>query len=943
MRSVLMLLGIVLAFLAQAYFARRANVNDAIILYAVAGVMLAGAIGPAAWPGGFGEGQPDTPAPVAPRDRWRGGVALALSALLATAASFQMAANWARSFDDSVILLCLSAVLAAYGFSRREGWRFAERLHEAAHRLRSSWWEVALVAAIVAWGAFMRLWQLGYFPPAGGVGIVDEPQMGKIVMDIYAGQRPWQFPTLVYPAYALFKLLGPSLEALRLSPILSGIATLVPFYLLARLFVGRPAAFAATFLFAASRWHASTNRMLLAINPETFVAVLAMYLLYRGWKGGGSLSFLLGGGMAVAGLYGYAGYRIVPLTLAALIALLLAVAAARAVLARGDENRRRSFAEARAHVRGLGLYVVGAAVVGLPFFRIVQRDPVNSFTERFTSVLSVPRAASGEIDWAGLGQRLRDALLIFNLRGDGSPLYNLPDAPMLDPLSGVLFALALVCALFYAWRGFTALPLLWFAATLIGGAVLTTNLQTYRILGILPAVFLLIAFLLDGVWQRARIMLPPQRGWLAGGALVAVLAVASYANVDIFFNQQVHSLAVRREFIHPTEMTAAYLARQTGRPYVHLVAAMPFFSPGMDYAWIAGFPRGKQEPRLVDILPHRQDDGQALYVFSQPYSDTLAAQAVRQFYSDAVCDSEYSPWNSLLYVACRVSAADVQGRRGLTARYYSGDSTGGEPALMRTDHALDFTWSQNATPLPGRFSVAWQGAFYIAQSEGITLSVASTAPFTVSVGGVTLSTSGPARQVVRLPQGWHALSATLYNAIEGDVTRLLLEQQEKLIPVDATHFARLAEVHGLLARFYTGPSWQGVALAERIDPFMEFMALPEGQEGRPSPRLPEGPFSAEWSATLTIAEPGTYRFRAGAMSGQSEVWIDSRSLARTDMASYNQMLSADGEAYLQAGSHVVRLRYSYKEGHVARAWLYWAAPGHEIDMIPYQALTPLPR
>ena len=152
----------------------------------------------------------------------------------------------------------------------------------------------------------------------------------------------------------------------------------------------------------------------------------------------------------------------------------------------------------------------------------------------------------------------------------------------------------------------------------------------------------------------------------------------------------------------------------------------------------------------------------------------------------------------------------------------------------------------------------------------------------------------------------------------------------------------MAIPHGLTGRFQAGQNWQGPILLERIDPVMDFLGTPESPEGRPSPNMPAGAFSGEWTAHLSVPSQGVYRFQANAVSGLADVSVDDKLIARTAPAPPEQTASAEGSALLSAGDHLLRFRYAYREGPTARAWLYWAPPGQEMGAIPSELLTPIP-
>ena len=131
--------------------------------------------------------------------------------------------------------------------------------------------------------------------------------------------------------------------------------------------------------------------------------------------------------------------------------------------------------------------------------------------------------------------RVRLTALLFNHVGDGSATFNLPNRPMLDPISGLLLTLGLSYCLIwgrYRWQGYFALT---FLALLLMGTVFVHNFDPRRLQGVIPLIFVLAAFVVDRFWQVAVGSLGPRVRPVLVLTAIAVLAVAFRDNYNVYF------------------------------------------------------------------------------------------------------------------------------------------------------------------------------------------------------------------------------------------------------------------------------------------------------------------------------------------------------------------------------------------------------------------------
>jgi len=394
--------------------------------------------------------------------------------------------------------------------SGREDWTddqqaFAWRLPRAV--------EVGAVLAIMAAAAAMRLWRLDDFA-TGMHG--DEGEAGVDALKILNGGLVSPFTAgwfnqanMYYWSISLcMKLLGTGLFGLRSFAVLCGLITVLCVYLIAREMFGQRAAILAGCFIAFQSADVIFSRQEYSnVTTPTFMTV-AFYFLLRGLRTRRQLHFVLGGFTAGLSLYFFAGGRLVAPVAVALF-VYLAV-------------RHRAFLPRYwTHVAAflLALFIVSSPFAA--YFLIDHPIPSNVYpNDRFIwlhySDLAQQYNAMG---WpAILWGQLTRTLAILTHTVDTSAITTI-DYPVARPLEAVLIVLGLAWAV---WRwGDTRFALLsiWFWASIIGGGVLTMGPPNLpRILGMLPALALIIACLLDHLVVQVTIAAPKAGSLLRYGA-----------------------------------------------------------------------------------------------------------------------------------------------------------------------------------------------------------------------------------------------------------------------------------------------------------------------------------------------------------------------------------------------------------------------------------------
>jgi len=381
-----------------------------------------------------------------------------------------------------------------------------------------------LLTIILLLATFLRLYRIHDLPP--GI-FIDETNAALDALQILDGQLVSPFATgwfetpnlYVYYMAGVFRLLGVSFFALKWLSILPGLLTVASAYPLARRAFGPLAALLGLFLLATARWHIHMSRWgWNALLPPLF-QVLVAYLLLRGLETERPRDFALAGLMLGLSQYTYLAARLIPLTVA--LFLLYQTLTERRFLRRHAINL----------ILLAGVSLMTFAPLGLTYLK----RPFLFFNRTRQVSLLNDLAEAGNLE--PLRDNAVEHLLMFNYQGDANPRHNLPGAPMLDPVAAALLPLAGGYAL-YRWRDRRyALLLLWLGVALLGGVLSAAAEapQSYRTLGAVPAIALLVGDLLARLWRR--LVSPGGKLWrgAAAAALIAGLALGGYHNVYAYF------------------------------------------------------------------------------------------------------------------------------------------------------------------------------------------------------------------------------------------------------------------------------------------------------------------------------------------------------------------------------------------------------------------------
>lgn len=379
-----------------------------------------------------------------------------LVAVAAAQALLPMQRAWSSALGWPLLLV--GAALVALVLSVGE--QSIERRPTTDRRLPTT----LALALITLVALALRLVNLDGLPP----GLWrDEARHGLLALRILHDPsfRPVYVPTIADLPALLFYLIalpihlfGPQPWAARLVPALAGALTPLALFLMARPLFGARAALFASGLLAASAWHITLSRFAFPTVIGPLLTLFALGWLWQLLSAPASarqrLWAALGIGLALGTtVYAYHTSRLTPLLFAALVPLWLG----------------RDWVAWRPALPRLMLAALLALVLAAPLLGYAWENQ-RSFSQRIGKT-SVFNADSLEVraPLARLEENLGKHLGMWNAQGDYIGRHNLPLAPMLDPITGGLFAIGAAATLL-GWRERRArLVLAWLAMALIAG------------------------------------------------------------------------------------------------------------------------------------------------------------------------------------------------------------------------------------------------------------------------------------------------------------------------------------------------------------------------------------------------------------------------------------------------------------------------------------------
>ena len=392
--------------------------------------------------------------------------------------------------------------------------------------------EAGLLALCLALAAALRFNRAGLVPPGWWY---DEINLARATQDLltspgpatsfladhmYVGDQVENPGAYLWLGAALFRAFGVHVEVLRVAAGAFGLLALLPFWALARLWLGQRWALAASFVFGVMHWMLIPQRIAFMSGFALFWMLASFWALWAAQLRGGWRRWLLAGLLLGANLHTYTPARFVPLAVLAFLGL-------QAVL---DPFWRRGRLEWGAFAAGF-LLVAGPmlAYVATHWGAYLYRsEQVSIFTDA-----SVNHKALLPELWGSFAKHA----LMFQFRGDFNARHNVHNLPHADFMLACALALAFPWTLGRAWRDARGRFLWIWLAIMLAAGVFTLPVeapQGHRSILAAPALPLAAAWTLRDLLARFRAAFTggwPVSALALGAALLAGLAFLNVWNV----------------------------------------------------------------------------------------------------------------------------------------------------------------------------------------------------------------------------------------------------------------------------------------------------------------------------------------------------------------------------------------------------------------------------
>ena len=777
---------------------------------------------------------------------------------------------------------------------------------------------LAALFGILILAASLRLYSLDTIP--AGLWFDEADNLAHAQM--YAndpGRTPLYTPStnlptmFLLPIALVIELAGMSITAGRLVSVAFGLLGVVAVFMFARHALGTRVGLVAAFLVASMRWDINWSRIGMHGITATLFAALSGWLTLRALSSRKLSDYAFAGAALGLGMWFYASFRMFPLVIGFMLAHHFVI----------QRPPIRAFA-ARVAVMS-----IAAMFAAAPILQFAADSPEVFFARTQTTSLFeiTPRE-----QWAGqIVDGFLKHILMFVHEGDTNPRHNLPGAPMLDFLTGALFVLGLLFAL-TRWRSLTlfALPM-WILLMLLPGMLTIPweHPQSLRTLLVVPAAAALVAYIIVRLWDAARVVPWPRVRRFSTPAILALLGIIAYANVDTYFGSQASDPRVYAAFSTDQTLMAHSQIEQQGHGHTLWISRQFMF--GRTSSLLAGEPRYEviSAPRTLPMDSTKVWNGASAYF--EPRERGFW-EVMRAYYPDGEYAIVTPPGGGEpMYYTGFVSRELLAERQGLNARCYADDAD----IPCRISSASETVWHADMGAPEYPHEVRLNGALHIVEDGEYEFELDAPASAVVELNGIQILGDGIDSALVVPALGIHSLSIRSRISSSNDYMRLLWRPPgaEYMTPIPFTKLYR-DTVHpiGMAGRFFAGDSYNDSADIPdhtQITPTMDMFYY--------NPLIPE-PYTAIWEGHLNIASDGRYEFGVRLEgAGSIALYIDDALIARYPP---NSDANARGETPLTTGSHRIRVEYR-PESPPSQFQILWLPPdGGRMEPVPVEVLTP---
>ena len=769
--------------------------------------------------------------------------------------------------------------------------------------------EIAFLVGILVVASAMRFRNLAELPPGiwfdeAANGIFARNLLDKAYTPFLSevgGKETLYLYLLAIP----LRLLGSTAFSLRLVSATAGVTTVVVFYFIAREFVGSRPALVATFLLAVSHWHVQFSRMAMRGILLPLLVVLTFCFLFRAFRTRQWLHFVLSGFFLGLSAHTYVPARVFPIVI--FLTILCFV------------WQHRS--ELTALWKPLLALATVALIVASPLIVFAIRN-YTEFADRPASISIFDPQNRTSSFLSTLAETSKDTLLMFNIKGDMIPRHNLPGAPMLEFATAVLFTLGLAISIVRIRRWEYFALVCWFVLLVIPGMLTTQTPHALRTIGVLPAVFLFASIFIAEVWAKFRNSNRFLRSLLPF-FVVAILLSSGWQGYSVYFNKHPKTDGLREGFNVASSLLSrrANSYRNEGARVV-LHPSIPDINGETVYEF---YNNGKPIPsfNLTDLVPIRSGSQKnTVILFGKYQMDALPLIKEVSPYFEKIWDMRTSD-GRLAYAEIWYSSKNIADQNRLTARYFAGTSSSGEPLIETSPRELP-NWKTIRPPVEAPFTAVWSGGFFAERSGTFEFEVATECAASLLVNEESilnkkkdLPTSAAGGKVF-LRRGLHSFELRIVADEEPRSMRVSWKKPDRRFELLSEFHEHNPRQQGLIGTYYLGTEWSGEPILVQRDPIV-------------FPNVPvAAPYSVEWRAILMIPEDAEYTFQLTSDDG-SHLYLDD-SLIINNGGTHGPATKT-GAISLTEGPHDLSLRYM-DAGGLKVLFLRWQDKTGEFVPIP---------
>ncbi|MDM8529323.1 PA14 domain-containing protein [Anaerolineales bacterium HSG24] len=714
---------------------------------------------------------------------------------------------------------------------------------------------------------------------------------------------------------------GDTVQAMRLVSVAFGLSAVIAAYLFGRELHGPNFGLILALLLAVMRWHINFSRIAMTGIDAPFFELISLFFLVRLAKYGRLRDALCVGVALAFGLTFYTAFR---LYIAALVAFVViggiiwSYYLVKLMKQRGWP----------VYILNLLIILLAMIMVLVPVLRFMQDNP-EKFWYRIQQTSILTKRDQADLQTA-VWNTTSKHLMMFNVHGDNNGRHNLPGAPMLDPLTGVLMVLGFGLAIVNIRQPINLFFLILFPTTIAGG-ILSLDFeapQSLRSIGVIPVVIYLSGLSFYTLGREAQHSLKPLSAWWLTVPTALLVGYLFYSNASTYLIDQADEFASWNAFSTP-ETIAGHKMAELGPNYIYY--SSPFLTNHPATRFLA--PEAKNQHRLTlpDPLPIREPPTYPVALFIHPDDKWIFDQATR-LYPQAQFDivsNEIGGSPSVLYFA-NLSPTNIANIQGLELTYHPLNENDQFAPPIQVPH-ISVNWPDEIPPMVqenfgSEFRAEWKGVLYVPRYGPYSFRLVTPVGGMLEVDG-NLLLEGSGEQVTGLPlaQGNHALRVVA----DGGAGQVALYSQpsgepESIIPQWSLYRSPVS-VHGLLGSYYPNDNWAGQPALQRIDPFLDiyFHFTPLNR-----------PYSVIWTGSLIAPQNGVYSLGLNAVT-EAELFINGQSLLKTSIP--NQTF--EGSLPLEAGLHELEVRYKDTSDR-SRIHLYWVPPSGNFEPIPTENLWP---